>query len=97
MIGKILVIVAFLVLLMYVVLPRRGVLAAPPGTDQRTYTALLLTALVMLIAAVCCVAFWLGQVSSGTGQERSTLLPVAGVLFAVSVACAGMALLKRRR
>ncbi|SAI71776.1 Uncharacterised protein [Bordetella ansorpii] len=97
MIAKILVIVAFLVLLMYVVLPKRGVLAAPPGTDQRTYTALLLTAVVMLIASLCCVAFWLGQASSGAGQERSTLLPIAGVLLAVSVACAGVALLKRRR
>lgn len=95
MIGKLLVIVAFLVLLMYVVLPRRGPLAASPGAQQRAYVILLLAAVGLLVAACACVAFWLGELSSGS-QDRSTLLPVAGVLLALSLACGGAALLKRR-
>jgi len=96
MLGKLLVLIAFVVLLMYAVLPRGGRAATAPGPARRTFFVLLLAAAALLAAAIGCLAFWLGERWAGTGHENTTLLPVAGVLFALSLACAGVAQLKRR-
>jgi len=96
MIAKILVITAFLVLLMYVLLPRRGPAVMAPSRERRAFAALCLAAVLLLLASAACAAFWLGSLSAG-GQGSRVLLPTAAVLLALALACGLGALLKRNR
>jgi len=98
MIAKILVVAAFLVLLMYVVLPRRAPRpawpAAAPRQGRRAFAVLCVAAVLLLVMAVLCAAFWMGTLAGGEAGD-TTLLRVAAVLFTSAAACALAAFLKR--
>lgn len=94
MIAKILIITAFLVLLMYVLLPKRVTARSAASAGGRTFIVLCLAAVALLSAAGICVAFWLGSVSAGSAGNR-VLLPMAAVLLVLALACGLAALFKR--
>lgn len=106
MLVKILIIAVFIVLVMYVVLPKRRVsttVSAAPSRGSRLALSLFASAATLLfILALFCLLLWLGglagvitgggEVLSGTG-----LLRIGGVLFVLSIACALAAWTKRPR
>ncbi|MCW0208986.1 MAG: preprotein translocase subunit TatB [Achromobacter sp.] len=84
--------------------PRRGPAAAPyaPARPRRpAFVALCVAAAISTVASLLSVVLWMGSVAGGvTGGgyrgEADFLLPVAGSLLALAVACAVGAFLKRR-
>jgi len=105
MLVKILIIAVFIVLVMYVVLPKRRVptvRAAPARGARLALTLLASAAMLLFILALFCLLLWLGgaagiitgggEVLNGTG-----LLRIGGVLFVLSLVCAFAAWTKRPR
>ncbi len=105
MIFKILMLLLVVAGLVYwIKQPRR----IQPGAPYRTvparrpaFIALCVATAISLVGAILTAVLWMGGVAGGvTGGgyhgEADFLLPVAGALLALSVACAVGAFLKRR-
>ena len=106
MLVKILIIAVFIILVMYVVLPKRRVpttYGTPPRrTGRLALTLLASAAMLLFILALFCLLLWVagatevitggGEVLSGTG-----LLRISGVLLVLSIVCAFAAWIKRPR
>ncbi|KGD87874.1 preprotein translocase subunit TatB [Achromobacter sp. RTa] len=105
MIFKILMLLLVVAGLVYWIKQPRGVQAAAPYAPARprrpAFVALCVAAAISAVAAALSVVLWMGSVAGGvTGGgyrgEADFLLPVAGSLLALAVACAVGAFLKRR-
>ncbi|MBO1111610.1 hypothetical protein [Bordetella petrii] len=102
MLVKLLVIVVFIVLLMYVVLPKRRAVPAPARAGRLTVTLLACAGVLLFILALFCALLWLGGISgavAGAGDVLggTGLLRIAGLLLVLSIVCAIAALMKRPR
>ncbi|OZI56697.1 hypothetical protein [Bordetella genomosp. 4] len=105
MLVKILIIAVFIVLVMYVVLPKRRVstVSAAPTRGSRLALNLFASAATLLfILALFCLLLWLGGLAgiiTGGGEvlNGTGLLRIGGVLFVLAIACALAAWTKRPR
>ncbi|MFG0233228.1 preprotein translocase subunit TatB [Achromobacter sp. 413638] len=106
MFFKILVLLAVAAGLVYLIRqPRRGQAAgafhAAPARRKPAFVALCVGAALSLLASLMSAVLWMGAVAGGvTGGgyrgQADYLLPVAGCLLALAVACAVGAFFKRR-
>ena len=104
MFFKILVLLAVAAGLVYLIRqPRRGQAAGatPRRARKPAFVALCVGAALSLLASLMSAVLWMGAVAGGvTGGgyrgQADYLLPVAGCLLALAVACAVGAFLKRR-
>lgn len=105
MIFKILMLLLVVAGLVYWIKQPRSVQAsasyAPARPRRPAFVALCVAAAIATVASLLSVVLWMGSVAGGvTGGgyrgEADFLLPVAGSLLALAVACAVGAFLKRR-
>ncbi|AUA58420.1 Uncharacterised protein [Achromobacter spanius] len=105
MIFKILMLLLIAAGLIYWIKQPRRVLPASPYVSARprrpVFIALCIAAAISAVASLLSALLWMGGVAGGvTGGgyhgEADFLLPVAGSLLALAVACAVGAYLKRR-
>ena len=105
MIFKILMLLLIAAGLIYWIKQPRRVLPASPYVSARprrpVFIALCIAAAISAVASLLSALLWMGGVAGGvTGGgyhgEADFLLPVAGCLLALAVACAVGASLKRR-
>lgn len=100
MIVKFLLIIAFLVLVMYVVLPRRGA-NEPASRARRLFIALCAGSVGALTGSLISVVLWMGasaSVASGSGRGgggSDALLGLSALLLVISIGCAVGAMIKR--
>jgi len=102
MLVKLLIIAVFIVLLMYVVLPKRRMPPATPRAGRLMLTLLACAAVLLFILALFCALLWLGGISgtvTGGGEVLggTGLLRIAALLLLLSIACGLAVLFKRRR
>lgn len=102
MLVKLLIIAVFIVLLLYVVLPKRRVPTAAPRAGRLMLTLLASAAVLLFILALFCALLWLGGIAgvvagSGDVLGGTGLLRIAGLLLVLSIGCAIAALMKRPR
>ncbi|OZI53561.1 hypothetical protein [Bordetella genomosp. 5] len=97
MIVKFLLIIAFLVLVMYVVLPRRGA-NQPVDRARRLFIALCAGSVGALTGSLITLVLWLGTNAGPTdshGGGGDALLGLSGLLLVISLGCAVGAMMKR--
>lgn len=105
MLVKILIIVAFILLAMYAVLPKRREpmrSAAPARSGRLALTLFASAAMLLLILALFCFLLWVGGMAgviTGGGDvlNGDGLLRIGGVLLVLSLVCAFVAWTKRPR
>ena len=105
MLVKILIIVAFILLAMYAVLPKRRVpvrTTVPTRSGRLALTLFASAAMLLFILALFCLLLWVGGLTgtiTGGGDvlNGNGLLRIGGVLFVLSLVCAFVAWTKRPR
>ncbi|MDQ8034349.1 MAG: preprotein translocase subunit TatB [Bordetella sp.] len=100
MIAKFLMIIAFLVLFMYVVLPRRGVANQAASRARRLFIALCAASVGALSGSLIALVGWLGANANAAPGQRSggdALLGLSALLLVISLGCAVGAMMKRVR
>ncbi|MFJ1298423.1 preprotein translocase subunit TatB [Pseudomonadota bacterium AL_CKDN230030165-1A_HGKHYDSX7] len=97
MIVKFLLVIAFLVLVMYVVLPRRGA-NEPASRARRLFIALCAGSVGALSGSLITLVLWLGATTGPAVGHRGggdALLGLSALLLVISLGCAVGAMMKR--
>jgi len=102
MLVKLLVIAVFIVLVLYVLLPKRRTVAAPARAGRLVLTLLASAGVLLFILALFCALLWLGGIAgvvTGGGEVLggTGLLRIAGLLLVLSIVCGVAVVFKLRR